>query len=70
MMINQRHMMTTNEDFITNTRSSRHGCFVVVARIRIRTGEDDEPNYITLAGTFSYQEVQIQQSNRNNTYNN
>ena len=28
---------------LSQTRSSRHGCFVVVARIRVRTGEDDEP---------------------------
>ena len=31
---------------------------------------DDKPNYITLARTLSYQEIQIQESNRNNTYNN
>ena len=31
---------------------------------------NDEPNYITLAGTLSYQEIRTQESNRNNTYNN
>jgi len=34
------------------------------------TDGNDEPNYITLAGTFFYQEIRIQESNRNNTYNN
>ena len=34
------------------------------------TDGNDEPNYITLAGTLSYQEIRIQESNRNNTYNN
>ena len=34
------------------------------------TDGNDKPNYITLAGTLSYQEIQIQESNRNNTYNN
>jgi hypothetical protein len=33
------------------------GCFVVVARIRVRTGKDDEPNHITLTGTLSYQVI-------------
>jgi hypothetical protein len=48
--------------------SSGHGCFVVVARIKARTGEDDEPNHITLAGTtLSYQEIYIKEPNRNNT---
>jgi hypothetical protein len=49
--------LNKNEDFVTNTCSSLHGCFVVVARIRVRTGKDDEPNHITLAGTLSYQEI-------------
>ena len=59
MMINRRHMMTwtTNEDFITNTLYFQQGWFVVVARIRVRTGKDDEPNHITLTGTLSYQEI-------------
>jgi hypothetical protein len=61
----------TNEDFITKSRSSRHGWFVVVARIRVRTGKDDEPNHrITLTGTLSYQEIKIKEPKRNNTYNN
>jgi len=47
----------TNEDFVTNTHSSRCGCFFVVARIGARPGEDDEPSQITLAGTLSYQEI-------------
>jgi hypothetical protein len=58
----------TNDDFITNTCSFRQGWFVVVARIRVRTGEDDEPNHITLTGTLSYQEIQIKEPKRNNTY--
>ena len=61
MMIHRRHMMNgmTNEDFITNSRSSRHGCFVVVAAatIGVKTGKDDEPNHITLTGTLSYQVI-------------
>ena len=32
------------------------------------TDGNDEPNNITLASTLSYQEIQIQESNRNNTY--
>ena len=42
----------------------------VVAKIGLMTDGNDEQNYITLAGTFFYQEIQIQESNKNNTYNN
>jgi hypothetical protein len=33
------------------------GLSLLVARIRVRTGEDDEPNHITFTGTLSYQGI-------------
>jgi hypothetical protein len=30
---------------------------VIIAKIEVKTDEDDEPKYITLAGTLFYQEI-------------
>ena len=62
----------TIEDVFADNHSTCHQqYFVVDAKIGMRTDEDDdEPKYITLAGTLPYQEIQIQESNRNNKYNN
>ena len=34
------------------------------------TDGNDDPNYITSAGTLFYKDILIQESNRNNRYNN
>ena len=74
MTITQRYndhltnkLKTLSQTFIPLVITS---IFVVVAKIGVMTDGNDEPNYICLAGTLSYQEIQIQESNRKNTYNN